>query len=393
MQPEIRNELAPMQYRRFGRTDRHLSVITLGGMRYARGWERPRGELPQETIDNCRACVEAALGCGINHIETAWGYVKSEHVYGRVLNQELAIPRSRYHLMTKAAPKTSDETRQAVERQLAALQTDHIDLYAWHGLNDRACFDLALAKGGPVDTLLALRDEGVIGAVGFSTHAPLEVIIDAIETDRFDFVNLHYYYFNQRTRAAVERAASRDMGVFIISPNDKGGRLYDPPPLLRELTAPLTPIQWNARFCLSHPAVTTLSFGMTAADHFEEMLGTFPVSTPLTSEDMRVKEHMDARLGVDAHSDFEGWELADDPSGINIPEVLRLRRMWKCYDMTGFGRFRYNMFGTQGHWYPGRVCDDAALAELDVSRLPTTPDVRALLRETHEALFVSKEKT
>ena len=67
---------------------------------------------------------------------------------------------------------------------------------------------------------------GVIGNVGFSTHAPYRIICEAISTGLFDFVNLHYYYFLQRNFGAVELAAAHDMGVFIISPNDKGGQLF-----------------------------------------------------------------------------------------------------------------------------------------------------------------------
>ena len=40
----------------------------------------------------------------------------------------------------------------------------------------------------------------------------------------------------------------------------------------------------------------------------------------------------------------EGYEWSEDPSGINIPEVLRFRKLWKCYDMEKFGYYRYNMF-------------------------------------------------
>ena len=43
------------------------------------------------------------------------------------------------------------------------------------------------------------------------------------------------------------------MGVFIISPNDKGGKLYEPPPKLTELCAPLTPMQFNDLYCLARP--------------------------------------------------------------------------------------------------------------------------------------------
>ena len=49
-----------MQYRRFGRTEKALSVITLGGMRFPHGWDAPRSELPAATIDSCRDSVQRA---------------------------------------------------------------------------------------------------------------------------------------------------------------------------------------------------------------------------------------------------------------------------------------------------------------------------------------------
>jgi predicted aldo/keto reductase-like oxidoreductase len=204
-------------------------------------------------------------------------------------------------------------------------------------------------------------------------------------------VNLHYYYFFQTNAPAVAAAAARDMGVFIISPNDKGGRLFNAPPSLRALTAPATPIQWNARFCLSHPAVHTLSFGMTAPAHFDEMLGIFPVAVQLSAQDAAALAKLDAQLDRDPWSRYEGRELANDPSGINIPEVLRLRRLLKCYDLLDYGQYRYNMFANADPWYPGELCTEDKLRELDESRLPREPDVKALLRETHAALYKDEQ--
>jgi predicted aldo/keto reductase-like oxidoreductase len=384
--PPIRNQRAPMQYRRFGKTERALSVITLGGMRYVHGWESPRSELPAALLDQCRTCVQLALDAGINHIETAFGYGKSENAYGRVLNQELNVARERYHLMTKGRPMSADDVRKLVEKQLRALGTSFIDLYAWHGLNTAADFAAVCAPGGPAEALHALKREGVIGHVGFSTHAPLDVILQAIDTDLFEFVNLHYYYFRQRNAPAVRRAAEKDMGVFIISPNDKGGRLYAPSPLLRELTAPLTPIQWNARFCLGTPDVHTLSFGMTEPSHFDEMRGVTPASATLGELERTILARMDARRAHVPHVDYEAWEREHDASGINVPELLRLRSMLLGYDMRGFGRYRYNMFGTQGDWLPGVKADEEALEKLDVRGVPGGVDLKALLRETHAAL-------
>jgi predicted aldo/keto reductase-like oxidoreductase len=388
--PLRRNERAPMQYRRFGKTNRMLSVITLGGMRYHEGWTPPRDELPARSIEQCKDTVLRALDLGINHIETAHGYGKSEHLYGKVLNEELRVPRERYFMMTKGAPETGDETRRLVEQQLKALKLDFIDLYAWHGINNQRRYDIALLRGGPVETLLRLKEEGLIGSVGFSTHGTVKQICGAIDTDLFDFVNLHYYYFWQRNYCGVQLAAARDMGVFVISPNDKGGHLFNPPPLLRELTAPLTPIQFNARFCLRTPLVQTLSFGVNQPEHFEEIPGIFPVSIPLSATDAGILARLDARITVDPLSAYEGYELDGDPSGINIQEVLRFRRMLKCYDMRAFGRYRYNMFEPDSEWFWGAFATDENIEKVDVSRVPRGIPLREMLRETHRELYDPK---
>lgn len=387
-----RNERGPMQYRRFGRTNCALSVITLGGMRYHDGWTPPRDEIPARTLEQCKSAVLCALEAGINHIETAYGYCKSEHCYGRVLNEELRIPRDRYFFMTKGAPESADETHRLLEEQLKALRMDYLDFYAWHGINNERRYQKALAKGGPVEVLKRYQEQGVIGAIGFSTHARLPLILRAIETELFDFVNLHYYYFWQRNWPAVEAAAARDMGVFIISPNDKGGRLFDPPELLRELTRPLSPIQFNARFCLRTPLVHTLSFGLTEPSHFDELPGIFPVTIPPSPEYLEIEARMDARVAVDPYAGYEGYELEDDPSGINIPDLLRFRRMLKCYDMRGFGRYRYNMLEPKSEWFWGEFATEENLAKLDDARLPPDIPVKELLREAHRELYVPKEK-
>ena len=379
-----------MEYRRFGKTELELSVITLGGMRYARAWESPRRKLERATIEHCSACVQRALDAGINHIETAYGYGTSEQAYGKVLGPELRVPRERYYLMTKGRPQSAKDAYKLVEGQLEDLQVERIDLYAWHGMNDAEMFRNACKRGGAVEGLLRLREQGLIGAVGFSTHARTDVIVSAIETGLFAFMNLHYYYFFQTHARAVAAAAARDMGVFIISPNDKGGRLFNAPPSLRALTAPATPIQWNARFCLSRPEVHTLSFGMTAPAHFDEMLGVFPLAERgLAADDHAALARLDAQLERDPFSRYEGQELFGDPSGINVPEVLRLRRLWKCYDMLDYGRYRYNMFANADPWYPGELADEAHLSKMDATRFPPGIDVKALLRETHAGLYSS----
>src|SRR5680860_1449211 len=124
----ILNKKPTMQYRRFGKTEKYLSTITLGGMRFKHVWNDPRHDIPKDTFEHCRDVVQMALDAGINHIETARGYKKSETVYGKVLNEELKIPRNSYHLMTKGSAMTAREMRKMVENQLTDLQTDYLCL-------------------------------------------------------------------------------------------------------------------------------------------------------------------------------------------------------------------------------------------------------------------------
>ena len=381
-----------MEYRRFGKTNKMVSVITLGGMRFKQTGVEPREIIPQETLDQCRDTVEKALNQGINLIETAYGYGKSEHAYGKVLNDELKIKRDSYFLMTKGSPNTPNETRKLVSNQLKALKTDYLDFYAWHGINTLELLEKACAKGGPVEELLKLKQEGIIGHVGFSTHAPLEVILKAIETDLFDFVNLHYYYFFQRNKAAIDLAESKDMGVFIISPNDKGGQLFNPPQKLVDLTAPLHPIQWNARFCLGNPAIHTLTFGLPVTAQFDQINGIFPAPAPLSPEDETIKQLLDDQKKLDPFSDFDAYSMENDPSGLNIPEILRFRTLWKCYDMKDFGLYRYNMLQEKGHWFPGNFPNSSNLKKVDLSQCPPTVPLIDLINETHQELFRPKKK-
>lgn len=376
-----------MEYRRFGKTEKKLSVITLGGMRFKHVWSKPRDIVPDDTLEECRDTVEKAFALGINHIETAYGYMKSEHTYGKVLNDILKVKRESYYLMTKGYPDTAEGTRQMVEKQLRALKTDYIDFYGWHGINNKHLFEVSCATNGPVEELLKMKEEGIIKHVGFSTHAPLEIILKSIETGYFEFINLHYYYFFQRNKGAIDLAETKDMGVFIISPNDKGGQLSNSPEKLRNLTAPLNPLQWNARFCLGNPAIHTLTFGFPATTSFDDVEGIFPISVPLSVQDAKIKQKLDEQVLLDPYAAFEGFSMANDPSGINIPEVLRLRKLWKCYDMIDFGKYRYNDFKENDNWLPGAFATEEKLENIDLSKCPDNIPLKDMLREAHHKFY------
>ncbi|MCW3786088.1 aldo/keto reductase [Plebeiibacterium sediminum] len=381
-----------MEYRRFGKTEKEISVITLGGMRFKQAWNEPRNVVDKETQDHCTQMVDLALKNGINHFETAYGYMKSEHAFGKTLHDELKLDRSSYYLMTKGREYSADDMRRLVEQQLKNLKTDYFDFYGWHGLNSREIFNNACKSNGAVEELLKMKEEGIIKHVGFSTHASVDVIEDAILTDYFEFVNLHYYYFNQTNQRAVDLAKEKDLGVFIISPNDKGGQLYKAPQKVKNAIPHSTPIQWNARFCLNTPGIHTLSFGMTEEAHFNEMKGIFDFTQETLEQDQKTKQVLDDMENDDPYAKYKGTELRDHSGELNIEWLLRWRKLWKCYDMLDFAKYRYKELKTPNDWVPGVYATAENISKIDFSKVSDSIPLKEMLLELHDALYVNPDQ-
>ena len=144
------------------------------------------------------------------------------------------------------------------------MQLDYVDLLGLHGLNNGETIDQAVRPGGCLAAARELQRKGKVRHVGFSTHGTLNEILRCVTHEQdggFDYINLHYYFIFQRNEPAVAEATRRDLGVFIISPTDKGGKLYEPPEELVGLCEPLHPIVVNDLWCLRDKRVHTLSVG------------------------------------------------------------------------------------------------------------------------------------
>ncbi|MEO1374267.1 MAG: aldo/keto reductase [Cyanobacteria bacterium J06635_10] len=366
-----------MQYRRFGKTNLHLSVFSLGTMRY----------LASPT--NAKRTITQAVAQGINHIETASGYGKSEEYLGEALKAGLSVSRDKLHITSKIPPTVdADSMRRCIDQSLEKLQLDYLDCLGIHGLNTWQHLEWVCDESGCMQAVREAVADGRVRHVGFSTHAPLEIILAAINTDFFEFVNLHYYYFFQRNEKAVELAAEKDMGVFIISPADKGGRLYTPPEKLTELTYPFSPLELNYRFLLSDTRVTTLSVGAATPEELIEPLKVADNDGKLKSEEIevfnRLENHQNTVLDTEKCS--QCYECLPCPENINIPEVLRLRNLAIAYDMTDYGKYRYGMFENAGHWFPGMKGSRCTQCGECLPKCPEKLDIPALLKDTHEKL-------
>jgi len=376
-----------------------MPVLTCGGMRYQHSWKDvPLSEIPKENQENLEATIRRAVELGINHIETARGYGSSEVQLGQILP---TFPREELIVQTKVGPSEKGEDfRKTFDHCMELLKLDYVDLLSVHGINRHELLDQTLAKGGPLDVCRELQREGRVRFVGFSTHAPCDVITRACATGEFDYVNLHWYYVNQTNWPAIEEATRQDMGVFIISPSDKGGKLYEPSEKLVELCSPLDPMVFNDLFCLARPQVHTLSVGAARPSDFDEHVEAVglldraeELSTPIAR---RIEQALRESVG-------EGWEhpwdlklpeFYDVPGEVNVKEITRLWALARGLDMTEFGKMRYNLLGNAGHWFPGQKAesfdDSAILAAVNGS--PIRDQIPMILREAHGMLAGEEKK-
>ncbi|MEO0373849.1 MAG: aldo/keto reductase [Cyanobacteria bacterium P01_A01_bin.17] len=382
-----------MRYRRFGRTELQMPIFSCGGMRYQYSWRDDQVEdITQASQDNLEITIRRALDLGIYHIETARGYGTSEVQLGRILPQ---LPREPLIIQTKVSPKPdSEEFRHTFEQSLANLRLDYVDLLGLHGINTPEILEYSLRPGGCLDIARQLQAQGKVRFIGFSTHGPTQVILDAIATNQFDYVNLHWYYINQHNWPAVMAAAERDMGVFIISPSNKGGLLYKPSQTLLDLCFPLSPIVFNDLFCLSHPQVHTLSLGAAHATDFDEHLKALPLLEQATQYLPPIIERLeDEAIEVLGEDWVKNWhrglpEPDETPGNVNIPVILWLRNLVIAYDMVEYAEMRYNLLGNGGHWFPGNTA--AQVQDLDLnnclSASPYQSQIPELLADAHHRL-------
>jgi len=160
--------------------------------------------------------VDDALAAGVNHIDAAPTYGDCEVLFGKAL----AGRRSEVFLACKTTKRDKQGATEELHKSLERLQTDHLDLYQMHALDDPQERRQALGPGGAIEAFLEAREQGLLRFIGITGHNP-DNLLAALDEFPFDTVMfpisfiLQYHGFGLELLAEANR---RSIGVIAIKP-------------------------------------------------------------------------------------------------------------------------------------------------------------------------------
>lgn len=337
-----------MQYRRFGKLDWKCSVLGFGCMRLPiQGEDKSNINEPEAT-----KMLHYAIDHGVNYIDTAYPYHggNSERFLGRALKGGY---REKVRLATKLpcwlieSPKDFDKY---LNEQLEKLQTNHIDFYLLHGLNQdrwnkmRDLDVLEWAEGAVAD--------GRLGYIGFSFHDRYEVFKEIVDAyDKWTFCQIQYNYIdieNQAGTKGLKYAASKGLAVVIMEPI-LGGRLVSPPQPIQDLwdtaARKRTPADWALQWLWNQPEVSVVLSGMSTMQHVKENIASANASGihTLTEEELalvaQVREKYQELCPIPC---TKCGYCMPCPNGVNIPRNLEIYNEGVMYDKPDHARQAYS---------------------------------------------------
>lgn len=296
------------------------------------------------SLESDEALILHALDRGITHFDTAESYTdgRSEEVLGRALKGR----RHEVTLTTKfsAGPEQSADQQMAIlERSLRRLQTDYVDLYLNHAVNDVARLT------SPEWQAFAARAkaQGKIRAIGMSGHAARlgECLDYALREELVDAILVAYNFAQQpsfwesakdtlhdfaasfdivtgqpRLPRLLERAHAAGVGVMVMK-TLRGARRND----MRAFEGSRRTFAQSAfRWVLSDPSVDGLVVSMNdraSVDEYVEASG----SGPPDLEDLALLSRYEFRNRASLCTVGCG-DCADAcPAAVPIGDVMRMR--------------------------------------------------------------------
>ena len=204
--------------RKLGSTGERVTMLGLGGWHVGGKMDEAEAEV----------VIETAIEGGVRFFDTAESYQKgeSERRYGKLLTPKY---RDVIFLMTKTTAKDAETARAHLDGSLKRLNTDYLDLWQVHTVQDPDDVDRRIEKG-VFDAVMEAKATGKVRHIGFTGHrspAAHERVLD--RTDAFETCQMPINLLDPSYESFIDRVlptlVERKMGVLAMK-TLSNGRFY-----------------------------------------------------------------------------------------------------------------------------------------------------------------------
>ncbi len=311
----------------FPTIDRESSMLGFGCMRFP--------TTPDGKIDEAEAIrmIRHAIDSGVTYIDTAYPYHggESEVVVGKALQDGY---REKVILTTKLPcwnVHCHEDMMKILDEQLAKLQTDHVDFYILHALNNGRLDEMNSYdyKGFYAQALA----QGKIRYPGFSFHDNAEAFLRVLnDWDQWKMAQVQMNILddeNQATLAGIREAGKRGIGVVIMEPL-RGGMLANPPSdvaaVYEAFADKRSAVEWAFRYLYAMPEVVTILSGMSNWEQVIDNLRIFdiPERPVLTEAEEALFRSAKATYMARMKTGCTGCRYCQPcPMGVQIPRIFQ----------------------------------------------------------------------
>ncbi len=333
-----------MQRRVLKKLNKDISLLTFGMMRLPL---KDDGAIDEEHVFEM---VDYAYENGVTHFDTAWFYhnYQSEKLLGKALKK---YERSSYTLATKLPLwecKTVDDAKALFHKQLENLQTDYIDYYLVHSLNDDRCKQVV--DWNIMEILEGYQKAGKIKHLGFSFHGELAEFPTAVNLYAWDFalIQLNYVDINhQQGLKGYEMLREKEIPTFIMEPL-KGGNLAKFSPSIEQIfhsyDENASMAAWALRWVANLDNVVTILSGMSNLAQMKDNIETLSNFKKLTTEELQLIERVHEEILKRKQINCTGCNYClPCPHGVSIPKAFALYNNYRMYENDEFLKWSYGL--------------------------------------------------
>jgi uncharacterized protein len=353
-----------MQFRTVPKNGDKLSVLGFGTMRLP---------LKGEKIDEERAInqMRFAIDNGVNYFDSAPPYHggESEKVLGKAL---LGGYREEVKIATKLTSfllKEAEDMDKMLSLQLKKLQTDHIDYYLLHGLEEESWNKLL--GFGVFEFLEKAKADRKIVNLGFSFHGSFKTFKKIVDAYDWAMCQILFNFLDENLQAGIKGlkyAASKNLAVMIMEPlrggtlaeklPDRVERFYDDAKIQR------SPAEWGLGWVWNHPQVTLALSGMNDENHVAENIKAAETALPcsMKSSELTVIKNVAESFRSLMKVPCTGCQYCMPcPYGVNIPGNFRIYNDYYMFGDEQRSRSIYGMMllgGLSGKRTDATLCKE-----------------------------------